>query len=669
MSSTTPPPGRSASRPRRGTSPGGEARRPRETRVSTGGHRPSGAAVGREGRPAGGDARPGRRAGSAAARLAAACLSLVVAAGCATTARDRARTAELAENFDEAVIEYTRALEERPNDRTLQRGLERARLRAAQIHQAEGLRLAGIGNYEDALLEYQIAAELDPANSDIQNALRETAELVRTRRAALRAGQTATEALIERTRFLPPEGLELPDEVLPDSLVFRDASTRDILTALGLFSDTNVVFDPDFVDERTSVDLRSARLAAALAAVTRSTGNFYRVTAPRTVTVIPDTQAKRTEYEEEVVQTFYVSNADLEETVNMLRLVLDIRRVSAVTTTGSLSIRDTPERVAAAARLIAAVDKAPPEVVIDVELLEVDRQRLRTYGLQFATVTQEGAPSTSGVEGLLTADRSGGLSFDDLGGLGIADVVIADLPGLFYRLLKRDQHTHTLANPHLRTSAGEIAVAQFGDEVPVPVTTFTPFAAGGLQQQPLTSFQYRNVGVNIEITPYIHHDDEVSLELLIEVITVSGVGYNDIPTFGERSITTTIRLRNGETNILAGLIRDDEREVLEGVPGLSDLPLIGRLFSRNRLETQETDIIVTLTPRIVRGLDLEETDLRAFRFDGDAGASLDVINRNTTEPVPVPGALRPPRDAQPLPPRGFDPGQVLPILPPPLEPR
>ena len=664
MSSTPPRPDRSGSEPALRRAPGasadGRARRPS-------------AALPRSTRRGGGAGRAravrNRRAPFAAARLAAAALCLVVAAGCATTARDRARTAELAENFDEAVIEYTRALEERPDDRNLRRDLERAKLRAAQYHQAEGLRLSGLGNYEDALAEYGFAAELDPDGAGIQEALRETAERVRTRQAALRAGRTEIEALIERTRFLPPEGLELPDEALPDTLVFRDAGTRDILTALGLFSDVNVVFDPAFVDRRTSVDLRGARLAAAFASVTRATQNFYRVTAPRTVTVIPDTPAKRTEYEEEVVRTFYVSNADLEETVNMLRLVLDLRRLSVVTATGALSIRDTPERVAAAARLIAAVDKPPPEVVIDVELLEVDRQRVRAYGLQFATAS-DGAPSTTGVDGRLTFDdRAGGLSIDELSSLAVGDVVVANLPSLFYRLLKRDQHTHTLANPHLRTSAGQTATAQFGDEVPIPVTTFTPFAAGGLQQQPVTSFQYRNVGVNIEITPYIHHDDEVSLDLLIEVITVSGVGYNDIPTFGERSIETTIRLRNGETNILAGLIRDDEREVLEGVPGLSDLPIVGRLFSRNRVESQETDIIVTLTPRIVRGLALEETDLRAFRFDADAGAPLDVINRNTTEPVPIPGALRPPRGAVPAPPRDFDPAQVLPILPPPPEPR
>ena len=661
-SSTTPAPGRSASGPRRKPPRHSSGGAFRLTAAPPGCPPPWGAGRTRTR----GDLRPG-----SAARLAAAGLCLVLAAGCATTARDRARTAELAENFDEAVIEYTRALEERPRDRNLQRDLERAKLRAAQYHQAEGLRLSGLGNYEDALAEYGIAAELDPAGAGIQEALRETAERVRTRRAALRAGRTEIEALIERTRFLPPEGLALPDAVLPDSLVFRDAGTRDILTALGLFSDVNVVFDPAFVDQRTSVDLRGARLAAAFASVTRSTRNFYRVTAPRTVTVIPDTPAKRTEYGEEVVRTFYVSNADMDETIALLRLVLDMRRLSPVTATGALSIRDTPERVAAAARLIAAIDKPPPEVVIDVELLEVDRQRLRAYGLQFASVSGEGTASSTGIDGRVAVDRTGPLSLDDLGGLGVADFVVADLPSLFYRLLKRDQQTHTLANPHIRTSAGQTAAAQFGDEVPIPVTTFTPFAAGGLQQQPVTSFQYRPVGVTIEITPDIHHDDEVSLDLLIEVTTVSGVGYNDIPTFGERSIETTIRLRNGETNILAGLIRDDEREVLEGVPGLSDLPFIGRLFSRNRVETQETDIIVTLTPRVVRGLALDEADLRAFRFDGDAGAPLDVINRNSTEPVPVPGVLRPTRGAVPAPPRDFDfdPAQVRPILPPPIEPR
>jgi len=559
-------------------------------------------------------------------------------AACATSARDRARIAEQAENFDEAVVEYTRALQGRPNDRALQRDLERAKLRAAQYHYAQGRRQTGIGNYEEALVEYQIASELNPESGEIKDALHDTRQAVQTRLVARRDGLTALEAVIERTRTLAPAGLELPEDVLPETLIFRDASIRDVFSALGQFADVNVIFDPAFADDRISVDLRGTTLPNALTSLSRSTRNFYRVTAPQTVTVVPDTPAKRREYEEEVVQTFYLSNADVAETIDLLRLVVDLRRLAPVTATRAISIKDTPERLAAAAQLIAAIDKASPEVVIDVELLEVDRQRLREYGLQFASA------GSTGLDGFAGINQSDGLSVADLGGLTNASVFVANLPGLFYRLLKRDQNTHTLANPHLRTSEGQTAQARFGEQVPVPVTTFTPFAAGGIQQQPITSFNYRDIGVNIDITPHTHHNDEVSLELVIEVLSISGVGFGDLPTFGNRSIETTIRLRDGETNILAGLIRDEEREVLEGIPGLSDLPLVGRLFARNRTETQETDIIVTLTPRIIRVLDLDEADLRAFRVARDTGIGLDI---RAPLPSPVPPVAIQPTQLQP----------------------
>ena len=574
-------------------------------------------------------------------------------AGCATAARDRARSAEQAEDFDVAVVEYTRALQERPADRGLQRDLERAKLRAAQRHYTRGRRYASLGDYDEALIEYQIAVELNPASGDIQDAHRATRRAVQTTLAAREAGQTELESLVSRTRTLPPTGLELPDAALPDSLVFREASTRDVFSALGQFADINVIFDPAFVDATISMDLRGASLATALTSVARSTRNFYRVTAPQTVTVIPDTPAKRREYEEEVVQTFYLSNADVSETIDLLRLVIDLRRLAPITATRAISVKDTPERLAAAAKLIAAIDKARPEVVIDVELLEVDRTRLREYGLQFASA---GSP---GIDGFATIDE-GGLSLADLGNLTRSDVFVANLPGLFYRLLKRDSDTRTLANPSLRTSEGQTASAAFGERVPVPVTTFAPFASGGIQQQPITSFNYENIGVNIDITPYTHHNDDVSLDLAIEVSSISGTGFGGLPTFGNRSINTTIRLRDGETNILAGLIRDDERVVLEGIPGLSDLPVIGRLFARNQRETQETDIIVTLTPRIIRVLDLDESDLRAFRVERDTGAGLGI-----TAPVPatlVPGATLPnPGQANDTPDLG-----VTPIVPQPL---
>ena len=585
-----------------------------------------------------------RRPGRALLVLVLVCLG---GAGCATRAQDRARSAEWSGDYDAAVFEYTRALRERPDDLGLSRDLERAKLRASQYHYALGRRQAGLGNYNDAFVEYQIAAEMNPSSGDIQDALRETRLAVQTRLAAREDGQTQLETLIERV------GLELPEATLPDSLVFRDASTRDVFSALGQFADVSVIFDPSFVDEEVSIDLRDTTLSTALSSVARSTRNFYRVTGEQTVTVIPDTPAKRREYEEEVVQTFYLSNADVGETMDLLRLVVDLRRLAPITATRAIAVRDTPARLAATARLISAIDKARPEVVIDVELLEVNRTRFREYGLQFAS------PGSSGLDGSVTID-SGGRFLDELQNLSSADVFVANLPGLFYRLLKNDSDTRTLANPHLRTSEGLAAQARFGDRVPIPATTFSPIATGGIQQQPITSFNYADIGVNIDITPFTHHNGDVSLELSIEVTNISGSGFGGLPTIGNRSISTTIRLRDGETNILAGLIRDDERQTLEGVPGLSDLPVIGRLFARNTRDTLETDIIVTLTPHIIRVLDLEERDIRAFRVERDTGTGLDI---RAPLPAPItPGAVRPPATPN-------RPGAgATPILPPPITP-
>ena len=194
---------------------------------------------------------------------------------------------------------------------------------------------------------------------------------------------------------MPPPGLDLPEGAkLPDTMTFSTGS-RMIFTAIAKFADLNVVFDPAFRDERISADLRNTTLSGALASLTASTHTFYRVTAPRTITIVPDTPAKRREYEEQIVQTFYLSNAEIKEVIDLLRIVVDVRQISQTTAVNAISLKDTPERIAAAGRLITAIDKARPEVVIDVELLEIDRTRLREYGLQFATPGGEGGISGS----------------------------------------------------------------------------------------------------------------------------------------------------------------------------------------------------------------------------------------------------------------------------------
>src|SRR4029453_10213699 len=228
---------------------------------------------------------------------------------------------------------------------------------------------------------------------------------------------------------------------------------------------------------------------------------------------------------------------------------------------------------------------------------------------------------------------------------------------LYYRLLKTHTNTRVLANPQPRTSEGKAAQARFGERVPVPVTTFAPIATGGTPQQPITSFQYENIGVNIDITPRTHHNDDVTLDLKVLVSSISGTGFGNLPTFGNREINTTIRLRDGETNMLAGLIRDDERVTLSGIPGLSDIPVVGHLFGHTQKQTEQSDIVLTLTPHIIRVLDLSDPDLRAFRVGRDSLAPI--------AELPLPGELprqgppAPPAPAPPAPPPG-----VAPIRPP-----
>jgi general secretion pathway protein D len=560
----------------------------------------------------------------------------------------RARDAEQRQDYDRAVAEYTNAVRLRPNDVDARKGLERAKLRASIDHFNRGRRFSATGKYDQALIELELAAELNPTSGDVDDALRDARAQQRARVAVAREGKTELQSIVERTRDLPPIGLDLPvDTKMPASLIFRAASSRDVFLAIARFGGISLGFDPTFREAPVTVDLRNATLETALGSVADQTRTFFRVTGPNTVLVVPDTPAKRREYEEEVVRTFYLSNADLKETQDLMRLVLDARRISPTTATNALTIKDTPERIAAAARLISAIDKARPEVVIDVELLEVDRTKLQEYGLQIAS------PNSPGIDGSVVVAPEGQqtVTLQALRNLTAADLLMANLPSLYYRLLKSDTNTRVLANPQLRTTDGVPAQARFGEKIPVPVTTFAPIATGGTPQQPVTSYNYENIGVNIDITPRTHHDDDVTLALRVAVQSISGVGFGGLPTIGNREINTVITLRDGETNMLAGLIRDDERRTMEGIAGLSDLPVLGRIFARRRTETTQSDVILTLTPHIVRVLDVDEADLRAFRVGRDSVAPIgDIVSPIELQrpPVTVPGNQTAPATVQPI---------------------
>jgi general secretion pathway protein D len=562
------------------------------------------------------------------AKCARVAALLALCAGCATTnPMKQARAAEQSEDFDLAVAHYARLVRAEPANREAQLGLDRAKLRAAEAHLGRGRRVFSQGRYDDAVVELQLAFELNPTSGVIENDLRAARAAQRARLASPVDGQTALETILTKTRNMPPTGMELPEPPMPASIETGTQTTaRQVYLMIGQLAGLSVVFDPQFLDGPAVLSLKSPTVRQSLDTLAQTTRTFYKVTAPKTITVIPDNPAKRREYTEEQIRSFFVSNLDMKEVVDLLRVVADIRQIQSVST-NTVTIRDTPERLEAVSKLLTAIDKARAEVIIDVEILEVDRTSMREYGLQIASADSTGISGAIGTEAQQT--------LQSLRNLSQADILMSGVPALYYRLLKTDTNTRTLANPHLRTVDGSLATAKFGERVPVPSSQIVPLGQGGNSLQAIQNFNYENIGVNIDITPRFHANNDVTLAVKVSLSTVSGTGFAGMPTFGNREIVTTLRLRDGETNIIAGLIRDNERSVADGIPGLSDLPVIGRLFARNKRETQETDIVLTLTPHIVRVLELTEEDLRPFRIRGDGSGAL---------PVELTPIAPPPRD-------------------------
>ncbi len=591
----------------------------------------------------------------------------IAASGCAAHALRQAKMADDLRDYDVAVANYMKVLRTHPNNTEALQGLERAKLRASEAHLLQGRRLTGQGRTQDAVLELQIAVELNPANTAAEKDLRAARARVRAELSAPAEGPTPLEALLTRAREFQPAGTELPDVKLPSEIATgAGVSSRALYQMLARLGNLSVVFDPDFQDTPAQPALLSGMtLTKALDAVGRATTSFATVTAPGTITVAPDNATKRREYTDDVLGLLVVQNADMKETMDALRTVADMRSIAPVTGLNMITVRDTPERYRAAARLLAAFDKARPQVVVDVEVIEVDRAKLREYSLQIAS------PGSAGIDGQMAINPEG-LTLRDLRSLGTADILTTNIPALYYRLIKTDTRTRTLANPHISMVDGTTGIANFGQDVPVRRTVISPITQGGINIQPQTTFEYRTIGVNITITPRTHPNDEVTLVLGVELSSIAGASV-DGPTFGKRNVTTTIRLRDGETNILAGLIRDDERTARESIPGLGDIPVLGHMFGRTRREVQQTDVVIMLTPRIVRGLAVTEEDLRPFRVPKDGSGGLDGPSLGPPPPPRVGGgggAIVPSFESFPVTagwPQGLLPAAPLAFPPPPAK--
>ena len=522
----------------------------------------------------------------------------------------QASQAAAVQNWDAAVYHYLEATSLDPTNPRLRMELQRSRMRAGEDHFRLGMRFRVANDLRRADQEFSLAVQLDPTHQYAEVELRKVRKELEI--LAQPGGQTKLEAMkkaASEMKVKPP--LLDPKSKEPMSLSFPNpTSVKDIYHALGQAFGINVLYDPRLKDNKITIDLRDVTAQRALEMVMQAAGHFYKVLDEGSVIIVEDTPQNRRDYEDLVVKTFFLSNADVKDVNNSIRALIDARRLSVNEQLNSLVIRDTADKVAIAERLIAANDKSRAEVLIDVELIQVDASKLRDIGMSLSSSTYPVTFDPTGING--AAATSARVPLTQLGEVtrSMWGMVI---PNVTVSLVKSAGEAETLAQPQLRITEGEKGNLVIGDKVPIPTTTFNTSQTIGGNVVPITAFQYQDVGIKIDVEPRVHHNNEITLKLQVEV---SELGENvevsagqKQPKIGTRTISSTIRLKDGETSLLAGLFKYSRREDHAGIPWLSDIPVIGGLFRSNFSEIKKSDLILTLTPHIVRNPDITEEDL------------------------------------------------------------
>ena len=558
--------------------------------------------------------------------FAAIVVLAIVAAGCAArSAYSKGDAAARAGDWDAAVEQYRRALQEDPQNVQYRIAYERANLSAAGIH-IDAARLAEArGQIDQALMEFRRASEYDPANRaiagkvlDLERKIRDQIEQNRPRPSASQLRQAA------RAGQAPPL-FNFNSIVQP--IRFQQASLRDIFNFIGEATGINVTYDSTYQDRVYTISAQDVTLEQALQQIVSANGLFYKVMNPKTIMIIPDNAQKRAQYEEQVIVSFplsYVDSQELAQTINQVIRPVGQALAPAVTankSTNTVTVRATTSMMAIIERMVETLDKPRAEIVVDVQILEVSRTRAQQYGLDLGTYainavfSPEVDPRIAGGGG--TTDNGTTLNPRPFNlntvsrGISTSDFYLA-VPSAVVRFLETDSETKVIAKPQLRGAEGSDLKLNLGEDIPVPSTTFTPLAQGGANFNPLTSFTYRPVGVTVQMTPRVSIEGDIQIKLMIESsnlgagITIAG---QELPSFGSRRVETDLRLREGESTLLAGLLQEQQRRQLSGLPWVMHLPVIKQLFSSNDNSIQQSDVVMLLTPRIVRSREFTANDL------------------------------------------------------------
>lgn len=515
------------------------------------------------------------------------------------------------QDWDAAVYHYLQALAEDPDNVEYKLNLTFARQKASAQHFQRGTMLRELGRLKAARDELQMAIQLDPTNQFAEQLLERVSEEIEI------LGRPDGARELEEIKRAAREAKVKPPVLDPKSkdkitLNFpKPKPVKEIYQAMAKAYGFNALFDPKLKDDRLAIELNDLTAEQSLEMVMQAAGHFYKVLDEHTIIVADDTPQNRREYEDLVIKTFFLSNADVKDVDKLLRSLIEARRLSTNEQLNAITLRDTADKVAIAEKLISVNDKAKAEVLVDVELLLMATRGESNLGAALSSYAFNLGLDTAAVSG--TDGQDGFLYLDEFKNISRGDWFI-NVPNVVINLAKSSGNAEVLAQPQLRITEGEKASLHIGDRVPIPVTSFnTGYQGAPGTVTPITSFQYQDIGIKIDVEPRVHHNREVTLKLTVEVSNLGDevtVGPNQTAvTIGTRTITSVIRLKSGESSLLAGLIRRDTGETVTETPVLSDIPLLGRLFTNKEKTSRRTDLVLTLTPSIIRFPDIAEEDL------------------------------------------------------------
>ena len=556
--------------------------------------------------------------------LAVVVVALVATTGCAARwAYRQAEDAVTRGEWDLAVARYTKAVEKDKKNIGYRIALENARIQASRFHYDEARKHIAAADLEKAAEELEIASNYDPGNRSASDDLKLVRDRIRKRQEEQeeRAAFEQTKARAQATARTPLPVLS-PRSPVPITMRFEDGSLQKILESLGRIAGVNVLFDEGFRDKKATVNLSGITFQEALDRITFVNRLFYKVLDQNTIIIVPESRQKRTSYDELLLRTFYVQNAEINDTVNLVKTLAKVQTVAGNPSLNAISVLGTIDQIAMAERIIDSNDKARGEVLVEVRILEVNRSNLKRWGIDLSNYTASATLSPTGAENEVAAGLLN-IRAQLLSSLNRADWVVSIPSTVFVRFLQTDSNVRILASPRLRAAEGKKAELKIGTEVPIPVTSYTVGLSGGGTNQgylPATSFQYRNVGVNLGLTPRVAASGDITLEMAAEFSLLGedrNVGSEsnpiNVPTFLTRNVTGVLRLRDGETGLIGGLLLGRDARSFSGAIGVNNIPVIGKLFGDNRRQVEESEVLISITPRIVRAPKVTEDDMVPMR--------------------------------------------------------